>query len=118
MALKDVKKYFKQVESQYFEMRADLKDIDASFENGEVPSETIEQFKSTITKLKDNYDRLAYVMYLFSLPQRKSKRGKFIESDEVAVFNYLSNSTDTVVIQENDDVLKYLRDFLKSRKGE
>ena len=75
--------------------------------------------EAELKPLQDNYDRLAYVMYLLELPKHDSisvYRNKGFKG----LFKYLisKKATSDYIMQENYDVLTELREFINSSEKE
>ena len=113
MALKHVKSYFREVEQQYFEMLSDAKDLDEALKGGFLEQEQVDQAKAMMDKIKENYDRLCYIMVLFNKPSRKKSAKKFEKQNSKAL-DYLKNSSQDAIITENTDVLNNFRAFIKT----
>jgi iron uptake system EfeUOB component EfeO/EfeM len=77
MSLKHVKHYYLQCQEQYFDMLNDAKDFDEALKKGLVDQEQFDQAQVLLNKIKENYERLSYIMYLFVQPNRPNKVAKF-----------------------------------------
>lgn len=117
MAITHVKSYFKEVEAQYFEMLADLKDFEDGYKEGYITKEQIDQAEKYIEVLKNNYERLAYVMFLFNKPRKASARKSFNKTNKV-LSNYLEPSSESAIKAENENVLVNLRKYIKELKDD
>lgn len=113
MSLKHVKEYFVDVEKQYTEMLRTLKEIDPLLKQGLVPQEMYENVQSDVLRLKDNYERVAYIMFLFNQPNKKSRR---INKRDKSWINRLQHSSKETIIKENDDVLKHFKELLEIKE--
>ena len=112
MARKDVLLYFSQIENQYFEMLGDVKDYEAAYKNGEIDEERYTQAMSLIDTIKQNYERIAYIVFLLNAPNRDEKKAKYKKSNKKLV-GALYNSSDYAIFNENADALKQLKQLLK-----
>ena len=74
MAVRDVINYYAQVEAQYQEMLADVKDY--------------EQALQLVDGIKSNYERLSYIMFLLTKRKKYAKRSltKDVELTENAEY--------------------------------
>lgn len=115
MARRDVINYYVSVQQQYLEMLADAKEYDEAVRGGFISQEQFEEVQTMIQKLKDNYDRISYIMVLLNEPNKKSKKGKYKNQNSL-VYDYLSNSNDLYIKSENDDVLKKLKEIIREAK--
>lgn len=113
MALKDVKKYYKQIESTYIEMANSAKDFDEALKDGFVTQEQFDQASQMFAKIKENYDRITYIMYLFMQPARKQKVAKYKKINNKGLSYLESNKADLdSVYLENSDVLKEFKQLM------
>ena len=116
MARKDVLIYFKQVEDQYLEMLEDVKDYDKDHAHGEISDEKYDELMGLIDRVKDNYERIAYIVFLLNAPARDRKKAKY-ERQNKRVFHGLENSSLYKVLDENADALKNIKKILKERES-
>ena len=70
MSVKHVKDYYNKVCEQYHDFIAELKDFEQLCNDGLVQPEVIEQAKKSIAPLKDNWEKLTYLMYLLNKPNK------------------------------------------------
>lgn len=117
MALKHVKRYYAKVEQQYFEMLQELKDFEKEVQEGFVEESILESARKILIPLKQNYDRLSYIMVLMNQPRRESNKAKYKNKNK-NVYKYLelNKSLDTDVIEENTEVLSNLKQFVENLK--
>lgn len=113
MSLKHVNMYFLEIEHQYLEMLATLKEVDPLFKNGEISEEVYQNIQEEVKKLKENYERIAYIMFLLKKPNKKSKREAEISK---SWYKALKTSSKEAIINENNDVLSHIKSLIK--KGE
>lgn len=112
MSMLDVKAYFVEVENQYKEMYQFLKDIENSGQENQISKENLEVIKENALVIKANYERLAYIMYLFNIP--KSKKGKKKYNDKIVI----QGADKQTVIDENTYVLNNIKKLLATPKEE
>ena len=88
MAVRDVINYYAQVEAQYQEMLADVKDYEQAFNTGEISEEKYEQALQLVDGIKSNYERLSYIMFLLTKRKKYAKRSltKDVELTENAEY--------------------------------
>lgn len=108
MALADVKVYFKQVETQWLEAKNDLKDLEQALKDGYITEERLTDIKADFDIIDTNYQRLAYIMHLFAIPNRHSHKQSKAEQD-LAKKLTLVQADDDYVGLENQDALTNLR---------
>lgn len=114
MAYLDVKAYFLEVEDQYKSMVELVNNLETAYNNGEVSKEVVENFKSNSLIIKANYERLAYVMFLFNKPKATNKRKKFDNKLE-DTFEYIGADKKTI-INENTNILKDFEKYLNKEE--
>lgn len=107
MSIKDLKKYYAQVEQQYFEMNQTAKELNEECAKGNVPQSMVDQAEAMTLPLRQNYERLSYVMYLLNKPNKQSKTSWYRKQNQ-HVQTYLKNvrATEEDCYAENADVLK------------
>lgn len=117
MALIDVKQYYYDVLNQYLEMKEDIADFEEALKAGYITEDKLEEVKKDIYIVKENLDRLSYVMHLFNLPKRKSKQEKY-KKQNIKLEKYFEENaaTSKQVIEENTNVLKHFKDSINKFK--
>lgn len=121
MALRHVKEYYKQVEDQYFRMLKKTKEFDEALKEGLFDQEKYNQALSMTSKIEENYKRIAFTMFLWSKPNKKSKKHRFESQNKHKIEKFAGN-TDADVINENEDILKkfyaYVDEIKDSKNNE
>ena len=115
MAYIDVKRYFLQVQDQYLEMLSDTKELDEAAKAGQVSQENYEAAQALMLRLKENYERLCYIMFLFNQPARKKKKAKYNAQNSVTA-SALNNSSEEAILAENADVLKQFKELINKKE--
>lgn len=115
MAIKDVRHYFYTMLAQYVEEKQNLADFEEALKDGLITEEQMQEATDTVTSLETNYYRLAYIMYLLDMPNRKSKKDAYVKQykpilDELAK---LGADIDSVKA-ENSDALIHFKAALKA----
>lgn len=119
MALKDVKKYYYDVQAQLIAAKEDLADFNEEVQKGNITEDKLTAILDELDLMQINYDRLTYIMYLFELPNRPHKKKRFKQiKNNIAIENELSNRNATAndVITENYNSLKLIREEIKKLK--
>lgn len=116
MSYRDVRKYYKDVEAQFFEMKADAEDLQKAVADGFISQERIDETASMTERLRTNYERLSYVMYLFNLPNRK--KGRHGNAPDEGLVEFMRPSGEKAVLGENADVLRDFKAFAAKTKKE
>lgn len=116
MAKKHVINYYRQVQDLYFEMLEDVKDFDKALKDGHVTQEQVEQSQMMLDRVKDNYDRLSYIIVLLNQPARKNKL-KNHQRQNKKVYSYLDSVSQEASLKEAQDDLKQFKEFIKKEKS-
>jgi hypothetical protein len=114
MAIRDVKEYYFKMLGQYTEMKADIADFEQALKDGFITEEQLQAAIDEVYKVQQNYDRLTYIMYLLSLPNRKSKQPRYNKINKKLVDGFEARkATAEAVDIENRCALKAFREELK-----
>ena len=113
MAKRHVIQYFLELENTYVEMQDTLKELQQLASEGKVEESAYLDVKKDIDAIKENYDRVAYILFLLNKPNRKSK-----EEDEVTKswYKYLKTSSKEAIVDESKDALAHFKKTLKEIK--
>ena len=106
MSVKHVKEYYDNVCNQYHEFIEELKDFEQLCNEGMVAPEIIEQAKQAIEPLKDNWQKLGYIIYLLNKPNKKSKQDRYDKATKTLTSNSI---TDMQVYQQNKEAISNLQ---------
>jgi anion-transporting ArsA/GET3 family ATPase len=121
MAIKDVRDYFFTMLAQYLEEKQNLEDFSEALKSGYITEEQMQEAQETVASLEENYHRLAYIMYLLEMPNRKDKKIRYTNQNKVLLetFKKLGADEDSIV-NENIESLKHfkatLRELAKENK--
>ena len=117
MAIKDVRQYFYTMLSQYLEEKQNLEDFADALEDGLITEEQMQEAMDTVAVLEENYHRLAYIMYLFDMPNRGSKKAAYIKQygNILAEFERLGVDIKSIK-EENTDALAHFKAALNTLK--
>lgn len=121
MALRHVKDYFQKTEEQYLEMKEDAEELQKLLDEGKIAEEFVKSYEDKLLTIKQNYERLAYIMYLFTIPNREKKRKKFTkQSSNNRIETYLNKNNASVskVTLENCDILTNLKKMITKEECE
>lgn len=114
MALSDVKEYYVKTLSQYTEVKENLADFEQALKDGYITEDKLESEIEDVARIKENVDRLAYILYLFNLPKRKDKKKKYKQANESLEEYFKELKADSQsVIDENVDLITTIRESLK-----
>lgn len=105
MAKKHVDEYFNIIANQYVDMLAAFRDIEEACQSGMLDPDRLENMKTLIEPLKENYMRISYIMYLLNMPNRENKRSRY-ESQNKKLLNTIGKEhTLEAVEAENDEII-------------
>ena len=114
MAIKDVKEYFYTMLAQYLEEKQNLADFSEALKDGLITEDQMQDALDTVANLEENYHRLAYIMYLLSIPNRASKKPRYIHQHSAILEEFRRLGADIgSVKEENADALKHFKAALK-----
>lgn len=115
MSVKHVKNYYDTVVQDYMEMREVLKEMEhmMSENSATEASQNIDAIKANVEKLKENYMRISYIIYLLNMPNKKEKKRKYIREKENELNKIPKEHTLDAVIQEDKESLENVKEFLK-----
>ena len=115
MAIKDVRHYFYTMLAQYVEEKQNLADFEEALKNGLITEEQMQEAIETVAGLEANYYRLAYVMYLLDMPNRKSKKDAYVKQYKTILDELTKLGADIDSIKaENSDALIHFKAALKA----
>jgi hypothetical protein len=117
MAIKDVKNYYYTMLAQYLEEKQNLADFEQALKEHNITEEQMALATETVVDLENNYYRLAYIMYLLNLPNRKDKRKRYIKHFEPIVEEFKRLGADLPSVElENADALSHFKARLAELK--
>ena len=115
MAVKDVRHYFYTVLSQYIEEKQNLADFEEALKEGLITEEQMQEATDTVASLETNYYRLAYIMYLLDIPNRKDKKAAYAKQYKPIVAELVRLGADIDSVKaENTDALIHFKKALKN----
>lgn len=117
MAIKDVRQYFYTMLSQYLEEKQNLADFADALEEGLITEEQMQDAMAIVSGLEENYHRLAYIMYLFDMPNKPSKKAAYVRQYKTILDEFIKLGVDINSIKnENTDALIHFKAALKALK--
>lgn len=115
MAIKDVRHYFYTMLAQYVEEKQNLADFEDALKDDLITEEQMQEATDTVAGLEANYYRLAYIMYLLDMPNRKSKKDAYVRQYKPIVDELVKLGADIDSIKkENSDALVHFKAALKA----
>lgn len=117
MAKKHVMNYYYTVQNQYLKMKNMLDLFEKQVKEGKGSLETLDAVKETAGRLKENFDRIAYIMYLLNTPAKKKKSNRYDKQNK-ELKDYLETSDLNHIKDENENVLVQLSEMIKEKKDD
>lgn len=117
MSRRDVIKYYNDCQSQYFELLRDSKDFDDAVKAGLIDQSQYEQAQTMLNTVKNNYERLSYIIFLLNSPNKSKKKAKYNKQHKniVDFFDDVKASQEYIKL-ENDEALTKFRQYVDSVK--
>lgn len=113
MAVKDVKKYYFQMLSQYAEEKENLKDYEQAFKDNFITEDQLEEAKTYFAALETNFERIKYIMFLLDSPKRNSKKPKYNKQYKKQLKEFKEhNATESQVEEENKKLMSEINNSL------
>ena len=104
--------------SQYIEEKQNLTDFEEALKAGNITEDQITEAMGVVAGLEENYHRLAYIMFLLEMPNRKSKKDCYIKQHKVILDELTRLGADIESIkEENSDALLHFKTILKNLKN-
>jgi len=100
MSRRDVEEYYNLITNDYKEMVNTLKEMEELAAQDIVNPDKVDEVRRMVEPLKNNYQRISYIMFLLNQPNRKKKVERYVKSNE----KFLANC-DT---SEHDENLKVI----------
>ena len=113
MAKSDVNLYFLQVQNDYFEMLDNLKEFETLAKEGRISQTEYEDMLKQVDLIRANYERIAYIIMLLNKPNKKDKQDADMYKKW---YNELQGGSKEAILDENKDVLKELKEYIKKGK--
>lgn len=113
MSVKHVRSYYEQVTNDYVELKRilDTLEKEATEETATNVLENIETIKKQTEKLKDNYDRISYIIYLLNLPNRKKKQKRYIQEQKKVLDKIPESATLEKIKEENKNSINIINEI-------
>lgn len=119
MAFIDVVKYCDDLSKQYDRSIKMLEAVNKDYRDGNISEEQLQSIENSYNKIKENYSRVAYIMYLLNLPKsrRKKNKEKAKKPNIKEMFNMLG-ADDTAILKENEQVMDEIKSQLTNEVDE
>ena len=117
MAKRHVVNYFLELENTYVEMQETLKELQVLASEGKVEESTYLSVKEEVEVIKQNYERVAYILFLLNKPNR-SKKEMYEEKINKSWYDGLKFSSKEAIIDESKDALSHIKEIMRGLKDE
>ena len=120
MAVKDVRNYFYTMLSQYIEEKQNLADFEEALQSGLIAQEQMEEAMENVSCLEANYYRLAYIMYLLDMPNRKDKKQAYVKQYKTILeeLERLGADIDSIKEENSDSLVHFKAALNRLKKSE
>ena len=113
MAVKDVKKYYLKMLSQYTEEKENLKDYEQAFKDSFITEDQLDEAKAYFAALETNFERIKYIMFLLDSPKRAAKKPKYNKQYKKQLEEFEKRkATESQVVEENKKLMGEINDSL------
>ena len=103
--------------AQYLEEKQNLADFEEALKDGLITEDQMQDALCNVASLEENYHRLTYIMYLFNMPSRATKKPKYIRQHRALLDEFKRLGVDIESIKdENADALKHFKASLAELK--
>lgn len=111
MSKKHVEDYYLKMVSDYTEMKEVLEELQKSIVDDptSVSMEYINAVKEKVKLLESNYKRLSYIMFLLNMPNRDSKKERYITREHKKLDVIPESDRRTGVEKENKEALELIK---------
>lgn len=110
MSVKHVKKYFDQIANDYTEMLDVIHELEEAVSENIISQEKLDETVKSVEKLKENYMRWSYMMYLLNMPNKKDKKKVYEKRMEKTLKSIPKKDRIDGVLQEDKDNIKEFKD--------
>ena len=110
MAIRDLQDYYYTILDQYITAKDDLTDFAKGLAEGFVTEDQVADLKAELENIERNKERIEYLFYLLSLPNRKNKKAKYTLQQQ-KLLNRLNrhNNYGEAVLKENENAITSMK---------
>ena len=119
MAKKDVYKYYTQCTDQITQLNKSIQDLREAYGDRPVDKDKLEYLSNLITVMRDNCDRLSYIVFLLNQPRFGIFKRRYdqMNKDLIERFKDLKVTKDDE-LAKSEDVLNKIREYIEMCKKE
>ena len=117
MAKRHVIQYYLELENEYIEMQDTLKELQELAQQGKVEEDTYLSMLKDVNTIKNNYERVSYILFLLNKPNRESgaKRDEHINEKW---YKYLKGASKEAILDETKDALAEFKRRVEEMKND
>ncbi len=109
MAKKHVDKYFEDIANQYHELLESIRELEEESSKGLINPDHLENMKTLLEPLKQNYLRISYIMFLLNQPNKKEKEKRYVKANNKLLEKIGKENTLDGIKAENNNVLNNIK---------
>lgn len=117
MARRHVVAHFKNIEDTYLQTKALVAQVQVEAQAGNLEQSVYEEMQQSLNQISENYQRIAYIMMLLNIPNKKTKK---MSAYDRRLFDAFENNSAGAVEKESADALanvkKLYEKVLKGKK--
>lgn len=114
MSVRHVKEYFDKISSDYADMLEVIHDLEKAVSENIVSQEKLDETVKSVEKLKENYLRWSYMMYLLNQPNKKDKKKIYERRMEKVLNSIPKQHRIDSILEEDKKELKQFKHKIKS----
>lgn len=109
MSIKHVKKYFDQIATDYTEMLDVVHELEEAVSENIVSQEKLDETMKVVERLKENYMRWSYMMFLLNQPNKKDKKKSYQKRMEKELEKIPKKDRIDETLEENKTCIKQFK---------
>ena len=117
MSVKHIKKYFDQIANDYTEMLDVIHELEEAVSENIISQEKLDETVKSVEKLKENYMRWSYMMYLLNMPNKKDKKKVYEKRMEKVLKSIPKKDRVDSVLLENKDCINQFKTDINNLKS-
>lgn len=114
MSVKHVKEYYDKVASDYVMMKKTLEELEktAQISPNENLNQNIINIKQAVDKLKENYMRISYIVFLLNMPNKKEKRKNYENYEKKKLNKIPEEHRLDAILQEDKESIDTIKSLM------
>lgn len=111
MAKRHLIEYYNTICRDREEAIKEIREFEVECENNLVAPEKVEELKTLMQPLMDNYEQISYLIYLLNKPNKKEKESKYIRSQKNKISKISEKNRIEERLRENQQTIERLRNL-------